>query len=142
MDPAKIDDLVKRQWIIWPPLFLSPWLFTAVAVVVRMPPSPEIGLPLLVASGVSAVACIGASFVLPARLRRAPGADPAGQLFTSFIIANALCEGGGLFGAVAYMVTGLPMALVAVAACSAAMTAHRPSRERIEAWLKESARQR
>ena len=144
-NPQQFDALIRRLWTLWGPLAAAPWLVAAIAAARPAPDEQAAGmrLPFLGLSGVMSLACVGTSFVLPARIREQSlgrGAEPGAVFTTSFIIANALCEAGGLAAAVFFLVTRWPPFLGFTAIGTFGALAQRPSLEALRDWFQQARR--
>ena len=79
------------------------------------------------------------SRLVPARLRPPPGVDRDAFALTRNIVAAALCEGPGLFGTVAWMLTGSTWAVLAIAIAVAGLVACFPGETRWRTLVADAA---
>ncbi|MGC4123193.1 MAG: hypothetical protein QM765_53230 [Myxococcales bacterium] len=144
-NPRDIDPLLQRLWILWGPLVAAPWLIVGVSFVASVE-NPELAQLRLVLFGVAcavAVGSLGASLVLAPRLREqafARGTAPSQAIFTSFVVANALCEAGGTTAAVFFLMTKWMPLLGVVALGSLGCLLHRPDRDSLVEWFQQARR--
>lgn len=116
----------RTAYIIWGALFLGVLMFAAIAAFVG--PGLRRGGshgPYVLADVALAVAvvCLLASRLVPPRMKPPSGADPEAFALSRNIVAQALGEGAGLLGIIAWMLTGRELAFVAVAIAIAGMLA-------------------
>lgn len=122
--------------IIWGALLAGVIGFSVVAAVagpnVRRGATGEgLGQVLGAVAACMALTCLVVSIALPPRLRRFPaGTPPDGVALTRTIVASALNEGAALFAVVAWMVTGSPWPLAALAVSLAGLLLAFPSQGR------------
>jgi hypothetical protein len=143
--PREIENLLPRLWILWGPFLAAPWIIAGVSQLVPMQEGglAELRLVLFGISCLLAVGSVGASFFLATRLREqafARGVAPTGAITSSFVVANALCEAGGIAAATFFLMTHWLPFLGLIVLGTAGAVLHRPSRDSLRDWFEQARR--
>ena len=124
----KVDARYRLLRIVWLAILVSViGLFFVTRVVEITPNNIQILFWILMAVG---VATFGASFVLKYKLlKQATWKRNPGQVQIAYILAFALCEVTGIFGAIAYFVTGEQHYYFFFVLSSFGILLHKPQRD-------------
>jgi hypothetical protein len=128
----------RKAIIVWCAIAGALALFAMVATVMGPDFRPDhqgIGPIAWISAGVAAF-LVAASRIFPRRVK-IQDAVPDSAAATRTIIATALCEGSGIFGCIAWMLTGDPWALVAMIIASAGLLLAFPTSSRWHALCVE-----
>lgn len=149
--PIGPDQVGQTSLIIAGALIMGLVMFGAVAVVLRLGQSAELGLLSYLGTGL-AVLMIFARLTLPAamaagQIRRIAAQPPAdwraslaGVYQSTVIVGNALLEGAGMFNLIAYFLHGHWLSLAVVGSLISLMAMTVPSQQQFEAWAAQVQR--
>jgi hypothetical protein len=126
-----VGDSKRKAIIVWCAIAGALTTFAAISTVLGpnfRPDHQEVRYIAVVSAGV-AVLLVAISRLLPQRMK-VQDPVPGSAAMTRTIISAALCEGGGTFGCIAWMLTGDPWAVVAIAFAFAGLLLAFPTERR------------